>query len=140
MYGREMMSLELDHYLDLLERKHRGLDRAVPVRRFLEAQDVCWSTLLHELRQREGEVQGGKSFVDVLFLCRKYTTQMIVEAIRKTLSHGCVSVGIVRFFLHDDVEQAAPQVGTIDYPGPDVQQASIERYSALLSPLEVDHA
>ena len=140
MYGREMMSLELDHYLDLLERKHRGLDRAVPVRRFLEAQDVCWSTLLRELRKREGEVQGGKSFVDVLFLCRKYTTQMIVEAIRKTLSHGCVSVGIVRFYLHDDVEQAAPQVDTLDYPGPDVQQASIERYSALLSPLEVDHA
>jgi len=33
LYGHHEMSLELDHYLPLLKRKHRGLDRAVPVRR-----------------------------------------------------------------------------------------------------------
>ncbi len=140
LYGREKMSLELDHYLNLLERKHRGLDRAVPVRRFLEAQDVCWSTLLHELRARDGEVQGSKSFVDVLLLCRKYSTSVIAEAIRKALSHDSVSLGSVRFYLRDDAEQATPKVGVIEYNGPTVHQASIEQYSALLSSREVEHA
>ena len=85
-------------------------------------------------------MQGSKSFVEVLFLIRKYLAPSIADAIRKALSHESVSIGIVRFYLRDADDQAAPAVATIDYPGPDVRQASIDNYSALLGTLEVKDA
>ncbi len=48
----------------------RQIDRAAPVRRFLEREDPCWRALLGVLRRREGEVDGSKAFVDVLFLSK----------------------------------------------------------------------
>ena len=62
-YGRDRMILDLARYLPLLERKHRGLDRAAPVRRWLETVPLCWRHLLEELRRRNGEVDGSKQFV-----------------------------------------------------------------------------
>jgi transposase len=137
LYGRGQMSLELDHYLPLLERKHRGLDRAVPVRRFLEAQDPCWRTLLVELRRREGEIEGGKAFVDVLFLCREHGVEAVTEAVRKTLRHEQVSLGLVRFYLWNAVERERERSAVIDYPGPTVRPASLAEYAALMPSAEV---
>jgi transposase len=137
LYGHNQMSLELDHYLPLLERKHRGLDRAVPVRRFLEEQDPCWRALLADLRRREGEVDGGKAFVDVLFLCREYGVETVAEAVRKTLRREEVSLGLVRFHLWNRIEQERGQPAAIDYPGPEVHQGAASDYAELMTTAEV---
>jgi transposase len=136
-YGRREMALELDHYLPLLERKHRGLDRAVPVRRFLEEQDPCWKALLAELRRRDGEVDGSKAFVDVLFLCREYGVDAVTLAVRETLRFPEVSLGLVRFHLWNTVEEREPRPAAIDYPGPPVRPPSAADYAQLLSSPEV---
>lgn len=137
LYGREEMSLELDHYLPLLARKHRGLDRAVPVRRFLERADPCWRTLLDELRRREGEVDGSKAFVDVLYLCREYGIDAVTVAVRQALAFPEVSLGLVRFHLWQEVEERERAPATIDYPGPAVRRSSPADYAELLSDAEV---
>jgi transposase len=137
LYGRFEMSLELDHYLPLLQRKHRGLDRAVPVRRFLESQDPCWKALLGELRRRDGEVEGSKAFVEVLLLCREWGVDVVAEAVRKALGHEQVSVGSVRFYLRDDAEQEREQPGLIDYAGPSVYQGAAADYADLGTTAEV---
>jgi transposase len=136
LHGRGQMSLELDHYLPLLERKHRGLDRAVPVRRFLEREDPCWTALLAELRRREGEVGGSKSFVEVLFLCRKYDLAVVTDAVRKALRYEQVSVGLVRFQLWREIE-ANERVEVIDYPGPEVTGGRVSDYDELMTREEV---
>ena len=133
LYGREEMSLELDHYLPLLERKHRGLDRAAPVRRFLERADGCWSALLADLRRRDGEVAGSKAFVEALFLCREYGVSAVTDAVRSTLGFEEVSVGLVRFQLWREIEAQAEPAEEIDYPGPVVPHASVADYAALMS-------
>jgi hypothetical protein len=131
------MSLELDHYLPLLARKHRGLDRAVPMRRFLEREDACWRALLRDLRRREGEVAGSKAFVDVLLLCRQHGVEAVTCAVREAVGHSEVSLGLVRFHLVKVTEELRPRPGVIDYPGPQVRQSSTADYSSLLSSLEV---
>jgi hypothetical protein len=133
LYGRGQMSLELDHYLPLLERKHRGLDRAVPVRRFLEEQDSCWRALLADLRRRKGEVDGGKSFVDVLFVCREYGVDAVAGAVRKSLRHEEVSLGLVRFYVWNAVEREREPSVVIDYPGPEVHQGQASDYAELMT-------
>jgi transposase len=137
LYGREEMSLELDHYLPLLARKHRGLDRAVPVKRFLEREDGCWKALLGALRRREGEVEGGKAFVDVLFLCREYGVEAVAEAVRRTLRHPELSLGLVRFHLWDEIEVRHETPAAIDYPGPEVRPPSLADYADLVGSAEV---
>jgi len=137
LYGRDQMSLELDHYLPLLERKHRGLDRAVPVRRFLEREDPCWKALLVDLRRREGEVGGSKAFVEVLFLCRKHGVGAVTDAVKGALRYEEVSVGLVRFQLWRDIEQQQERAEMIDYAGPVVSQGSVADYAALMPSEEV---
>jgi hypothetical protein len=136
LYGSGEMSLELDHYLPLLARKHRGLDRAVPVRRFLEREDPCWRVLLGELRRRDGEVDGSKAFVDVLFLCREYGVEAVTAAVREALRHSEVSLGVVRFHLWKAAEEREPRPAAIDYPGPQVRPSSPADYADLLSSAE----
>jgi hypothetical protein len=136
-YGRGEMSLELDHYLPLLARKHRGLDRAVPVRRFLDAEDPCWRVLLGELRRRDGEVDGSRSFVDVLLLCREHGVEAVTGAVRKALRYSEISLGLVRFHLWNAAEERTPRPAAIDYPGPRVWASSPADYAALLSSSEV---
>jgi len=136
-YGRDQMSLELDHYLPLLERKHRGLDRAVPVRRFLEREDPCWRALLVELRRREGEVGGSKAFVEVLFLCREYDVSAVTEAVRDALRYEEISVGLVRFQLWHEIESKQERSQVIEYPGPTVSQGSTSDYAELMTSEEV---
>jgi hypothetical protein len=138
-YGRGEMSLELDHYLPLLARKHRGLDRAVPVRRFLEREDPRWRVLLAELRRRDGEVVGSKAFVDVLFLCREWGVAAVTEAVGKALRRVEVSLGLVRFYLWNGVEQERQSVAPLDYPGPAVRLGSVADYAGLLTAAEVAH-
>ena len=137
LYGRDQMSLELDHYLPLLERKHRGLDRAVPVRRFLEREDPCWRALLVDLRRREGEVGGSKAFVEVLFLCREYGVASVTEAVRDALRYEEVSVGLVRFQLWREIESKQERAEVIEYPGPTVSQGSVSDYDELMTSEEV---
>lgn len=137
LYGRFEMSLELDHYLPLLQRKHRGLDRAIPVRRFLESQDPSWKALLAELRRRDGEVEGSKAFVEVLLLCREWSVEAVLEAVRKALGHEEVSLGMVRFYLWNSVEKEHERPAAIEYPGPEVLQGSTSDYAGLGTTAEV---
>ena len=137
LYGRAEMSLELDHYLPLLARKHRGLDRAVPVRRFLEREDPCWRTLLEGLRRRSGDIDGGKAFVEVLYLCREHGVEEMTRAVRQSLSYPDLSVGLVRFHLRRTAEEQAPVKRAIEYAGPKVRASSAGDYAVLLSTKEV---
>ena len=131
-YGAGEMSLELDHYLPLLERKHRGLDRAVPVRRWLEEASTCWRAFLRILREREGEVAGSKAFVESLFLCRAWGRDLVTRAVQQTLRHPEVSVSTLRYHLWRRREHEKPATPSIAVEaGPAVREFHAADYVTL---------
>lgn len=130
-HGTGEMALELDHYLPLLERKHRGLDRAVPVRQWLDQAAPCWKAFLRLLREREGEVVGSKSFVEALFLCRAWGRDAVTVAVEHTLRHPEVSVSTLRYHLWRSREEAAPAVTPLVVSGPTVVESRAADYMAL---------
>jgi len=134
LHGRHQMSLTLEHYLPLLQRKHRGLDRTIPVKRWLERAAPCWSAFLVELRRREGEVEGGLSFVDALMMCETYGSAALTDAVEKTLAHPEVSIGIVRYYLWSRREAERKPQEPVAVEGPEVAASA---YMALCSREEV---
>ena len=131
LYGRNEMALVLDHYLPLLARKHRGVDRALPVRQFFKSADPVWKALLAELRRTLGEVDGGKDFVAVLDLCPKYGRDRVEAAVEKSMRQEYISLESVRHQLWTTIEQERPAPAPMEYPGPEFLQGSIAAYGSL---------
>lgn len=131
-YGKGQMVLELEHYLPLLERKHRGLDRAVPVKQWLKNVPPCWERLLQSLRHREGEIEGSKSFVATLQLVAHHGIEATTNAVEAALTEGTVSVPMIRYHLGHREEQQRPEVGVIEYSGPSVQPSLASTYEEVL--------
>ena len=125
-YGREQMVLDLAHYLPLLRRKHRGLDRAVPVRQWLNKAPSCWRALLQILRKKEGEVDGSKSSIEILDLCTLKGIAQTTRAVRKALLHPQVSVATVRFYLSEEREAGLERPKPLSFAGPQVRQGSAQ--------------
>jgi len=129
--------LDVDHYLPLLRRKHRGIDRALPLKRFMDSTPGEWRALLAALRRDEGEIAGSQAFVDVLLLCRTYPTDAVRVAVEEALRHPKVSEGLVRFYIWQRREVEAPKPAALDYAGPAVHQGSPQDYAVLHAAQEV---
>lgn len=138
-YGTYEMALELEHYLPLLERKHRGIDRAVPVRQFLSSVDPIWKASLAELRRLHGDVDGGKDFVAILQLCPVHGQSKVEAALNRGMRHEYFSVETVRHFLWTTIEEERPGAPQLDYPGPRVEQGALASYGSLHCSAEVTH-
>ncbi len=130
-YGRHQMMLVLDHYLPLLRRKSRGLDRCLPFRRWIETVSPCWSRFLGVLRRCHGEVRGSRDFVDTLLLCRHWGEKAVAKAIDRTLSRPEVSLASLRYDLRHQMESERPPAPTLRYDGPQVAAADTAAYMAL---------
>lgn len=131
--------LDVDHYLPLLKRKHRGLDHALPLQQFLAKVPGEWRALLEALRRDEGEIAGSQAFVDVLLLCRTYPTDAVRVAVEEALRHPKVSEGLVRFYIWQRREAEAPKPAALAYAGPTVQHGSPCDYAVLSSAQAVPH-
>lgn len=129
--------LDVDHYLPLLRRKHRGLDHALPLRQFMDRVPGEWRALLAALRRDEGEIAGSQAFVDVLLLCRTYSQGAVRAAVEEALRHPKVSEGLVRFYIWQRREAEAPKPAVLEYAGPAVQYGSPRDYAVLSCAQEV---
>lgn len=130
-YGRQQMQLTLDHYLPLLRRKPRGIDRCVAFRRWMDEAGPDWAIYLELLRKRKGEVAGCHDFIDTLMLCRHWGEKKVEAAVKQVLAHPDVSMASVRYFLWRDVEVRRSEPTAITYEGPAVRTSSASAYMAL---------
>lgn len=128
-YGHGKMVLALEHYLPLLERKHRGLDRAIPMRQWFGQVHPCWRQLLTAMRQKRGEVDGSLDFVEVLRLCGKHSVEAVTVAVQKTLDAATTTVAVVRYHLGLQAEANRVEPAQLNYPGPAVLQGSVTAYA-----------
>ena len=135
-YGRGQMALEIEHYLPLLERKLRALDRALPVKQWLSAQEPCWRQFLDEARRRDGEHGGSKSFVEAVQMCEVHGTETVTTALTRALRRPEVSIASLRFELDALNAASTPAPKKVEYTGPSVRTVSARDYDAML---EVPH-
>lgn len=131
-HGREQVNLKIEHYIPLLERKLRAVDRALPVKLWLNAHEPCWRKFLDEIRQLEGDFEGSKHFIDAVKMCGVHGTEVVTEALDKALRRGPASIGALRYELDIATAAAQPTPKLVEYAGPTTRQVTAADYDLLL--------
>src|SRR3954453_20605476 len=84
LHGRFGTSAQLDHYLELLQRKPGGLEHSLPLAH--ERERGAWPQAFDELwaalSARYGRSETARQMVDVLMLCREHEPTHVVLAVR----------------------------------------------------------
>jgi transposase len=90
LHGRFGTSAQLDHYLELLQRKPGGLEHSLALAQERErgAWPAAFDELWAALTARYGRSEAARQMVDVLLLCREHGPDQIVLAVRGALAAG----------------------------------------------------
>jgi hypothetical protein len=100
-YGRGEQILELEHYLDVLERKPGALPGSQPLAQWRERGlwPESFDGLLLTLQQRLGKQAGIRAMVELLQLGRTHGYGALREAVEKAQGLGCSDAGAIRYLL-----------------------------------------
>ena len=100
-YGRYQQVLELEHYLEVLERKPGALAGSTPLKQWRERgrwpaeYDRYWE----ELIRRHGKQAGTRQMIELLGLGKKHGYDRLQQAVEKALALGCTDAAAVRHLL-----------------------------------------
>jgi len=100
-YERGKQVLDLEHYLDVLERKPGALVGSTPLKqwreqgRWPESFDRLWEGL----KQRLGKQEGTRAMIDLLRLGRDQGYERLKEAVETALRSGCSDAEAVRHLM-----------------------------------------
>jgi transposase len=100
-YSRQQQILNLEHYLDVLEKKPGALAGCKPLEqwrragRWPESFDRLWS----ELMKRHGRQAGTRQMIEMLSLGKEYGYERLKEAVETALESGSHDICAVRFLL-----------------------------------------
>jgi transposase len=97
-YERNQQVLDLEHYLDVLERKPGALSGSKPL--LVWRQRGLWpgsyDRLLAELIGRHGKQSGTRQMIQVLSLIKQHGHQRVRAAVEEALSLGCSDAAAIR--------------------------------------------
>jgi transposase len=100
-YERQQQVLELEHYLDVLERKPGALAGAKPLATWRQrglwpaSYDQLWA----ELMRRHGDPSGTRQMVQVLSLIKPYGHARVRLAVEEAVSLGCADAAAIRHLI-----------------------------------------
>jgi transposase len=100
-YGRRQQVLDLEHYLDVLERKPGALVGSKPLAAWrarglwLESHD----RLLAQLIERHGKASGTRQMIQVLSLIRPHGHARVRAAVEEALALSCADAAAVRHLV-----------------------------------------
>ena len=111
-WSRRQQILDLEHYLDVLERKPGALAGSTPLQQW-RAAGGRWTLdhdrFLQELQRRQGTQTGSRLMIELLQLGRRHGYQRLRLAIEHALAAGAVDVAAVRYLLlAPELEQPLP--------------------------------
>ena len=92
MHGKYDTSAQLDHYLELLQRKPGGLENSLALHQerdrggWPEGFDQLWAAL----SDRYGRSDAARQMVDVVLLCREHGPERVALAVRGALTAGAI--------------------------------------------------
>jgi Mu transposase-like protein len=135
-FERQQKVLDLDHYLEVLERKPGALAGSTALEqwraqgRWPASYDRYWEIL----QQRQGKPAGTRAMIEVLLLGRQHGAARLRHAIEEALRLGCSDVAAVQYLMTaDQLEKSKPEVvelgALISYERP---QPTMEAYDQLL--------
>jgi transposase len=92
LHGKFGTSAQLDHYLELLQRKPGGLEHSVALaqERDRGAWPECFDELWAGLSDRYGRSDAARQIVDVVLLCRDHGPAGVELAVRGALAAGAI--------------------------------------------------
>jgi transposase len=92
LHGKFATSAQLDHYLELLQRKPGGLEHSVALaqERDRGAWPVCFDALWAALTDRYGRSHAAAQIVEVVLLCREHGPDRVELAVRGALTAGAI--------------------------------------------------
>jgi len=112
-YGRQQAILNLEHYLDVLERKPGALAGSTPLvqlreqGRWPESYDRLWQSLM----RRHGKQVGTWEMIELLLLGRQQGYGRLRQAVESALEMGSSDAGAVRYLLTaEDLERPQPEL------------------------------
>jgi hypothetical protein len=118
-YGRHKAVLDLEHYLDVLERKPGALAGSTPLEqwrergRWPESFDKLWQSL----RERHGKQEGTREMIELLRLGPQHGWEALRKVIEQALALGCTDAAAVRHLLVAGTlthgERALPEIGLL---------------------------
>jgi transposase len=100
-YAHHQQVLDLEHYLDVLERKPGALAGSSPLAqwrergRWPESFDELWQSL----QERHGRGEGTRQMVELLALGKRQGWDRLRKAVEGSLSLGCTDAAAVRYLL-----------------------------------------
>jgi hypothetical protein len=136
-YGRHQQVLDLEHYLDVLERKPGALAGSTPLAQWRARGlwPAAFDTLWAQLITRHGRQDGTRQMIALLQLGRQHGMPRLTQAVDQALALGCTEEAAVRhLFFADALTHAVVEgmpVGALaryDRPAP-----SVSAYDQLLT-------
>jgi transposase len=148
-YERHQHVLELEHYLDVFERKPGALAGSTALEqcraqgRWPASYDRFWS----RVSEREGRQAGTRAMIEVLLLSRTCGAVRVRQAVEEALAMGASSLSAIRYLLNVDCQSATSVTVAVDagelrrYDRP---QPSMDAYEQLrpswIEPPQIDSA
>jgi hypothetical protein len=118
-FARHQAVLNLEHYLDVLERKPGALAGSTPLQqwrergRWPESFDRLWQSL----RERHGKQEGTREMIELLRLGPQHGWEALRKGIEQALALGCTDAAAVRHLLVAGTlahgERALPEIGLL---------------------------
>jgi transposase len=106
-YSRKQQVLDLEHYLDVLERKPGAFAGSKPLEQWRQqgrwpaSYDAFW----HKLMQRYGRQNGTREMVELLQFGKRHGYDQLQKAVETALDLGCSDAGAVRYLLGAEGQQ-----------------------------------
>jgi transposase len=100
-YERHQQVLDLEHYLDVLERKPGALIGSKPLASWRERGlwPQSYDRLLDQLIRRHGKQSGTRQMIQVLSLIKPHGHQRVRTAVEEAASLGCADAAAVRHLV-----------------------------------------
>jgi transposase len=100
-HGRQQQVLDLEHYLDVLERKPGALIGSKPLAAWRERGlwPQSYDRLLEALISRHGKPSGIRQMIQVLSLIKSHGHQRVQAAVGQALSLGCSDAAAIRHLV-----------------------------------------
>jgi hypothetical protein len=110
-YSRQQEILDLEHYLEVLERKPGALAGSKPLEqwrkagRWPDSYDRFWE----QLQARHGRQEGTRRMIELLALGKRQGSERLRGAVETALSLACWDVAAVRYLLTTEPPSRSPQ-------------------------------
>jgi transposase len=97
-YGRQQQVLELEHYLDVLERKPGALAGSKPLAAWRERGlwPQSYDRLWEELTLRHGKQSGTRQMIQIVSLIKEHGHERVRAAVEEALALGCSDAAAIR--------------------------------------------